>query len=372
MMSELNQQEAAVLEQISRNPFVGQQEIADALGIARSTVAAHVVQLMKRGYILGRGYVLPSAGHIVCIGGAVFDRKHRLAKPLQMATSNPAESFHSFGGVARNVAENLALLGVQPTFISVVGGDQTGTHLVDHLRARGVDTSRVMTATGHTTAEYSAILSPEGDLLMGVANMSIFELLTPEALAGVWSHLAGASWVMTDTNPPAETLLSLIHRQGGGRYKLAVEAVSAQKVTKLPESLSGIDLLCLNVEEGAAYLDAPRPETLEGALAMAVALQARGAAQVQVSMGPQGVALATPEGNTTIPAAPATVVDVTGAGDSAVAGTLYGLLTGRSLLDSARLGSVMGALTIESRGTVRTDITKDLLEATVAARLGPL
>lgn len=368
-MTDLNTQEAAVLEQISRNPFIGQQEIADKLGIARSTVAAHVVQLMKRGHILGRGYVLPDPGHLVCIGGAVFDRKHRLLAPLQRETSNPVESFHSFGGVARNVAENLAMLGLQPTFISVVGNDQTGIALLDHLRSRGVDTSRVMMVAGQPTAEYSAILGPGGDLELGVANMGIFELLTPGALARIWSHFAGASWVMTDTNPPAETLRSLIGRQHGGSYKLAVEAVSAQKVTKLPADLTGIDLLCLNVEEGAAYLGEARPATLVAARDMARRLRMRGAAQVQVSMGAQGVALATPEGDMTIPATPATVVDITGAGDSAVAGTLYGLLSGQPLFEAARMGSVMGALTVESRGTVRVDMTLQLLEASLETRL---
>lgn len=370
-MSELTPQETAVLEQVARNPFIGQQEIADALGIARSTVAAHVVQLVKNGYILGRGYILPRPGHLVCIGGAVFDRKHLLLIPLQMETSNPVESFHSFGGVARNVAENLAMLGVNPTFISVVGNDQTGEHLLAHLRDRGVDTSRVIVAPGRTTAEYSAILSPDGDLVTGVANMAIFDLLTPEALAGSWSHLAGAAWVLTDTNPPAETLSSLIRRQGGGRYRLAVEAVSAQRATKLPPSLAGIDLLCINVEEGAAYLECARPTTLDDALDMACVLQDRGAAQVQVSMAPLGLTIASAEGPEIIPAFPTNVVDITGAGDSAVAGTLYGLLAGKNLSEAAHIGCMMGTLTIESRGTVRTDLTRELLDASLAERLRP-
>ena len=371
-MNDLTPQEAAVLDQISRNPFIGQQEIADAIGIARSTVAAHVVQLIRRGHILGRGYVLPNPGHLVCIGGAVFDRKHRLHAPLQMETSNPVSSFNSFGGVARNVAENLAMLGVRPTFISVLGQDQIGEQLLDHLRTRGVDTSRVALAGGQTTAEYSAILGPDGELVTGVANMSIFDLLTPEMLAGIWSHLAGAAWVMTDTNPPVETLNALIRRQGGGRYRLAVEAVSAQKATKLPPDLTGIDLLCMNVEEAAAFLGSPRPDGLEGALQMARRLYGLGAAQVQVSMGAAGIAISSAAGEHLIPAVPASVVDITGAGDSAVAGTLFGLLAGKSLLESARIGSVMGALTIESRGTVRTDLSRELLDATLASRLQPL
>jgi pseudouridine kinase len=368
-MIEVTPQEAAVLEQISRNPFAGQQEIADALGIARSTVAAHIVQLMKLGHILGRGYVLPEPGHIVCIGGAVFDRKHRLHAPLEMETSNPVESFHSFGGVARNVAENLALLGERPVFISAVGDDQDGQHLLTHLRGRGVDVSRVIVVPGRKTAEYGAVLSPKGDLVLGIADMGIFDLLTPDTLSRILPHLASASWVFADTNLPVETLHALMHRQGGGRYQLAIDAVSTPKARKLPADLGGVDLLFLNADEAAVILGRPRAKTPEQALDAARALRERGAGCAQVSIGELGIAIASDGMEKTIDAVPATVVDITGAGDSVVAGTLYGLLSGKSADSAARIGGLMGALTIETIGTVRADLSRASLENHARARL---
>ncbi|MBP0651261.1 winged helix-turn-helix transcriptional regulator, partial [Mycobacterium tuberculosis] len=55
-LDDLGDQERAVLDAVTANPFAGQQEIATSLGLARSTVAAHIVQLVQKGYILGRGY----------------------------------------------------------------------------------------------------------------------------------------------------------------------------------------------------------------------------------------------------------------------------------------------------------------------------
>ncbi|MFN4100799.1 MAG: PfkB family carbohydrate kinase [Pararhodobacter sp.] len=367
-MDELTPQEAAVLEQISRNPFAGQQEIADALGVARSTVAAQIAQLMKRGHILGRGYFLPGPTHLVCIGGAVSDRKYRALGTVELETSNPVESFHSHGGVARNVAENLALLGDKPGFVSIVGADQTGQVLLDHLRSRGVDVSRVITAPGHTTAEYGAILNPQGDLVMGIADMGIFDLLTPDALSRIWSHFAGASWIFADTNLPADSLLSLIQRRGGGRYKLAIDAVSTVKARKLPGNLAGIDLLFLNIDEAAAILSQPRATSIEGALDAARDLCARGAARAQVSMGAAGLAVAGIEGEVIVPALPAMVVDITGAGDAVVAGTLHSILAGQDLPRAAVTGSLVGALTIETLGTVRADLSPSLLAAQARSR----
>ena len=147
-----------MLELITANPFAGQQEIASALGLARSTVAAHVVQLVNKGYILGRGYVLPAAKRLVCIGGAVLDRKYHARKPLIFETSNPVDGYRSFGGVARNVAENLARLEVAVSFISIVGDDDTGRSILRHLRDLGADVSQVITTTERPTAEYAAIL----------------------------------------------------------------------------------------------------------------------------------------------------------------------------------------------------------------------
>src|SRR4051794_18237045 len=88
---DLGQQERAVLDAIAANPFVGQQDIATSLGLARSTVAAHIVSLVQKGHILGRGYVLPEARRIVCIGGATVDRKYRAGSRLVPGTSNPVE-----------------------------------------------------------------------------------------------------------------------------------------------------------------------------------------------------------------------------------------------------------------------------------------
>ena len=97
-MSELNEAEKSVLHLIRENPFAGQQQLAEALGLSRSAVAAHIVRLIEKGYILGRGYVLPQENRVVAIGGAVIDRKYLARASLIAGTSNPVESMRSFGG----------------------------------------------------------------------------------------------------------------------------------------------------------------------------------------------------------------------------------------------------------------------------------
>lgn len=362
-MEDLGAQEAAVLEIIKENPFAGQQEIATMLGLARSTVAAHIVQLMQKGYILGRGYMMPANSRAVCIGGAVLDRKYRARKDLVFETSNPVDGVRSLGGVARNVAENLALLGTPTSFVSIVGDDDAGRAILKHMRDRGIDVSQAITSPDRPTAEYAAILDPAGDLVLGIADMSIFDLFLPSHLDRIWSHLAAANWVFSDCNLPADTLTALISKRRGARFKLAIDAVSTHKAARLPVDLSGIDLLFMNIDEANSIVKREGMETIEDAREAALALQSAGAREVVVTMGPRGIAVAGIDGARTFPAVHAQPVDITGAGDAMIAGTLHRILSGEDIYTAARTGALLGTLTTESPASVHTELSERFLQA---------
>lgn len=360
-MEDLGQQEATVLAMIKDNPFAGQQEIADALGLARSTVAAHIVQLINKGYILGRGYVMPEVLRAVCMGGAVLDRKYHARKALVPGTSNPVDGFRSPGGVARNVAENLVRLGTPTSFISIVGDDETGREILRHLRDRGADVSQVITTAERPTAEYAAILSPEGDLELGIADMGIFDLFSPAHIDRVWPHLAGCTWVFADCNLPAETLATLVTRREGARFRLAIDAVSLPKSVRLPKDLRGIDLLFMNLDEANSVLGRKGAETIDDAVAAALALQAAGAREAIVTMGAKGIAVAGIGRAESFGAVAAQPVDMTGAGDAMIAATLHRLMAGDDTFAAARTGALLGALTTENEGSVHSELSERLL-----------
>jgi len=362
-MDDLGVQERAVLEIITANPFAGQQEIADTLGLARSTVAAHIVQLVQKGYILGRGYVLPAQKRIAVLGGAVFDRKYHARAPLIPGTSNPVDGHRSFGGVARNVAENLARLDVTTSFVSIVGDDDTGRSIIRGLRDLGVDVSQMIVTGEAPTAEYAAILGPENELVLGIADMGIFDLFQPAHLDRVWPHLAAAAFVFADCNLPAETLAALITRRRGARFRLAIDAVSSPKARRLPEDLSGVDILFLNLDEAHAVLGYDEKEQPLSPEKAVEALRKRGVAQAVLTMGAAGMLVSDADSLMKIEAVPARPVDVTGAGDAMIAGTLYRLLSGSSLVEGARTGSLLATLTTESEASVHPLLSPHFLAA---------
>jgi pseudouridine kinase len=363
MTQSLAPQESAVLALIRKNPFVGQQEIATALGLARSTVAAHVVQLMNKGHILGRGYLLASGARAICIGGAVLDRKYHARAKIVLETSNPVDSNRSLGGVARNVAENLARLGSSTGFISIVGDDDGGHALLKYMREIGVDVSQVVTSTERPTAEYAAILDVSGDLVVGIADMSIFDLFQPDHIERAWPHLAAAGWVFADCNLSADALSTLINRRKSATCQLAIDAVSTHKAARLPKDLGGIDLLFMNIDEANALLGCSFGHTPDEATQAALALQQSGVGMAVVSAGAQGMAVAGVESAAFVSAVKADPVDMTGAGDAMIAATLHRLLEGDDIFDAARIGALAATLTTECASSVHPGLSAELIEA---------
>ncbi len=369
--SDLGAQERAILDLLTADPFAGQQEIATALGLARPTVAAHIAALMRKGRILGRGYVFPRAQRIFCLGGATIDRKYCAPRPLVRGTSNPVTGHRSFGGVARNVAETLARLGVETSLMTIVGDDENGRSILRQLRDLGVDTTQVAVTAERMTAEYAAILAPDSNLELGVADMAIFDLLGSADLDRVWPHLAAASWVFADCNLPGELIAALVARKATARFRLAVDVVSTHKAARLPRDLSGIDLLFLNHDEAIAYFAHARRPPPASPEAAARALRAAGARQVVLTRGADGVLLASGGRIARRAAVAAAPVDVTGAGDAMIAVTLYRLLSGATLDEAAASGLAMAAMTTESEATVLPNLSPQLVAEACRRRPRP-
>ena len=69
----MTQRERQLLNWIKENPLISQQELADKAGITRSSVAVHISNLMKKGYITGKGYIVHTAPYVTVVGGVNMD-----------------------------------------------------------------------------------------------------------------------------------------------------------------------------------------------------------------------------------------------------------------------------------------------------------
>lgn len=299
----------------------------------------------------------PQTSDLVCIGGAVINRKYQVKDHLIPGTSNPAIMRQSFGGVARNVAETLARLQASVTMISMVGEDAAGDAILGHLEALGVDTSLIARSSAFPTADYAAILDHDGELHVGLAAMHVFDALTPDALHPAWPVIAASGWVFADCNLPEATLRALMARKGGA--KLSVDTVSVPKAVRLPGDLSAIDVLFTNADEAGALLGTPA----SAPASLAAGLRARGAKGVVLTLGADGHLVADDTGIAWVSSLAAAALDVTGAGDALMSGTLYGLMAGQSLVDASRLGALLAHATVQSTEDVLPDLSPGWLQS---------
>lgn len=346
-----------LLELIRSNPFISQQELADQLHLSRSAVAGHISALIRERQLLGRAYVLPERHAILCIGAANLDRKLRTLAKLVPATSNPAQQREAFGGVARNIAENLARMGADVALVTAVGDDASGRALLAHAEALHIDTRATPRLDDAATGTYTAVLDRDGEMAVALADMAIYDHLTPDFMAARRQQRANASLVVADLNLPQETVAQLVRDARQDNVPLVIVAVSEPKMARLPADLSGVRLLILN--EGELSTRVGRPLATEQDLRDACReVQAQGARDLVVTRGARGVLFTTGDSAEHLAAPAVDVVDVTGAGDAFAAAVCITFAHGsENLALACRRGLQLAAMTLGCAETVSPQLS---------------
>ena len=209
----MTQRERQVLQLIESDPMISQQTLADKLGITRSSAAVHISNLQKKGYIAGKGYVLHTGSYAVVVGGVNVDIGGRAQEKLVDADSNPGTVSVSLGGVGRNIAHNMALLGVDVRMLTAYGDDLYGQKVAASCAELGIDASHALRVADGATSTYLYIADSDGEMVMALSDMEVCKKITPAYLAANISMLQNAQVVVMDTNIPEESLpTQFLHR----------------------------------------------------------------------------------------------------------------------------------------------------------------
>lgn len=280
---------------------------------------------------------------VLVIGGANLDIKAKVIAPHVPATSNPAHVLTKAGGVARNIAHNLARLGVATKLVTAVGQGAEAEMILAETAAAGVDISKVLRLPART-GTYLAVLDNTGELVTAVNDMAITESITPEIMRGLEHDIAAAGLVVADCNLRPDTLEALAAMAGA---KLVIEPVSVVKSQKLLALLARHEV----------FLATPNLDQLHALATVANVqdglrkLHALGLRNVVVHAGPQGAFASDGRSIEAVASQATRVVDVTGAGDAATAGLVAGLLQGLPLAKAAELGQKTAAHVIASESS---------------------
>ena len=153
---------------------------------------------------------------VICIGAALVDELFHATSEMLLATTNDATVTKTAGGVSRNIAHQLALLGVPVQLITVVGNDSDGEWIKKGCYEAGVKMDASITKDG-LTGKYTGILNVDGSLFSAFLTNAANHLITPEHLAAHTDLLCTASYILADANisvDTAEWLLAFSQQTG--------------------------------------------------------------------------------------------------------------------------------------------------------------
>jgi len=305
-----------------------------------------------------KGQVLDDAGYVTVVGGANMDISGAPFRALKQRDSNPGLVTSSAGGVGRNIAENLARLGVAVKLLTVVGDDVYGDKLLAGTRRSGVDIEHVRRVAGESSGVYLSVLDENRDMAVAVSSMAILNRLDAGYLRENRELLAGGRLTVFDANLTLEALdygTSLIAGQ-----KKYLDLVSVTKALKVKSLLGRFYCIKPNRLEAEA-LTGLSAASHSGLRRNAETFHEAGVAKVFITLGTEGVYFSDGMECGIVRALSAQVGSATGAGDAFVAGILYAELTGLSTTEAAVCGTGAALLTLASGDTVNKAISPETI-----------
>jgi len=329
----------------------------------------------------------PTRFDIVAIGNALVDvlchqedaflQRFALAKGL-MSPIPPdrAVALHAAmgdceevsGGSAANTLAALATLGPRCAFIGQVGEDRLGRLFIDDMSANGIHFP--MPPVSVPTGRCLIIVSADGQRTMNTA-IGASEYLPAQALDrnliadAAILYVEGYMWRTAEPRAAVYEAIEIAHAHGRKvALTLASEFVIRAHRAELLELIEArkIDILFANEGEIAALSESEDFDAGVAWLADRVPL-------LIATRGPDG-AIAIEQGQ--LYATPAeslgAIVDTTGAGDLFAAGVFAGLIGGRDMTTTLRMGSIAAGRIITLMGPRLS--AGDDLGALFAERLG--
>ena len=231
----MTQRERQILQCIEADPMISQQKLADQLGITRSSVGVHIYNLMRKGYIAGKGYVLRSGSYAAVVGGVNMDIGGLAYEPLVAADSNPGKITMSLGGVGRNIAHNMCLMGVDVRLLTAYG-DEPGSRIDwRSFDAQGLSESALNTYHAPADGWYLDLPEDWGETLSVTAEGSGTEVSTTTFALGRGAERTEILRIYTFSGEKRETLAAK-----GGRILLSREGQTIYAAELVEGASSGL------------------------------------------------------------------------------------------------------------------------------------
>jgi len=293
--------------------------------------------------------------YVCAIGGINADVKGVSAGHTE--DSHPGKVIITPGGVARNISENLARLGLNVYLLGCAGNDIFGRFVLEASEKAGVNTKRIILSQDKRTGVYLSVSDECGNLIRAVNDMQETSgLIDKEYIDKNLDFIIQSRMIILDTNLGAEVMTYIADAAEGKRISVFIDAVSPSKAKKVTSIKTEIDYLSLNTSEyrtlfGHGYERGKQRGT-----------ELPNIKNLLLREGAEGAALLTVNDEILTDAATTDIIEPNGAGDAFNSGFIYGILKGSDKKDSMIYGKCASKFVLESECSAGGNINAVNLE----------
>lgn len=289
---------------------------------------------------------------MVVVGVVFLDIKGFPFFKYDAVGTNLGNVLMTHGGVARNVAENMANLGAEVEFVTMLDDDSLGREARLRLRGAGVKLTHAVSTPDKGMGMWLAVFNEKGDLAGSVSHMpdaSPIERLFDEKGEEIIRSCRGVALEIDLSEKVSERVFELAERFDKPVYAIVA---NMSVILRRPDFMARTACVILNeIEAGRLFgreIRALSPEeTLE---AVSEAAPAMGIRSIVVTMGARGAVYLDAENGLrgVCPAVPCRVVDTTGAGDAFFSAVVESLARGMRLDDAVTCGARLASMTVST------------------------
>lgn len=295
--------------------------------------------------------------YVLVLGASIIDILGFCQNKYRPCDSIPGNIKISFGGVCRNIAENLARVGINTKFISAIGKDKNGDDILEHSKKIGYDMEHSLILENSSTPTYMAVLDEEGEMQSAVVDMESINKIDANFIDSKADIIRNSEYTILDSDNVE--LLEYILKKFNGQTKFILDPISSVKAERVKHLVPYFHTIKPNRLEAEA-LCGYKIKTLDDVKKAGKYLLDQGVENVFISLDCDGVYYCNKETSGIVKSEQVKVKNVTGAGDSFVSGIAYGYMNGLSMEETVRYAIAMSVITIRHEETINPNMSEEL------------
>ncbi len=289
---------------------------------------------------------------VLVIGAQNIDIYATTKSEYTLHDSNLSTIHIAFGGVARNITENIKRMGNNVSFISVFGDDYFSKSAQKSLTLMGIDISQSLNIKNASNSVYLGVMDKANDLYLGLNDMDILKKLTSDFLKTKSTYINSFDILLIDNNLSQKAIEYLLVTYSN--KTIVMDGVSTKKVTKIKNHLNYIDLLKVN------QLELNMLTNKSNLLDQIKDLQKRGVKSLLITNQDSEIVLATTEKIIkTMPIPINKIINVSGAGDAFLSGYVHGMIHSLNNRKKLSYAKKLAYLTLLSNNSTNELLSKE-------------